>query len=81
MITLEVGKKYKTRDGRIVKLTKHDPDWEGGMYWGSSIDKKRPKIDHERWTTDARWWDYLSSFSPVGYKELRDPDWDLVEEI
>jgi hypothetical protein len=79
-MTLEVGKKYKTQDGRIVKITKYDPEWNGGMYWGSSIDKKRPKIDHERWTPDARWWSYISHFAPEGYQELRDPDWDFVEE-
>ena len=81
MITLQVGKTYKTRSGRLVKITKHCPEWEGGMYWGDSVDKKRPKLDHERWTPDARWWDYLSSFSMFGYQELRDPELDLVETI
>jgi hypothetical protein len=81
MVALEVGKIYKTQNGRLVKITQFNPEWNGGMFWGTSIDKKKPKIDHERWTPDARWWSYMSPFSMFGYQELRDPDWDFIEQI
>ena len=53
-IILEVGKTYKSRDGRLVKIIKGNPPIEGkrdgwdGIYFGKSIDNKKPKIDHER---------------------------------
>jgi hypothetical protein len=75
-----VGKVYKTRLGRLVKITMHDPNWCGGMFWGTSIDKKRPKLDHERFTPDCRWWSYLSVFAVAGGQILRNPDLDLVDE-
>lgn len=81
MVTLEVGKTYKTKEGRLVKITKHEPEWNGGMFWGSSCDDKKPEIDYERWTSDARWWSYISGFSMLGYQELRDPKMDFVEQI
>ena len=81
MIILEVGKTYKTKSGRLVEIIKHDPEWCGGMFWGTSCDGKQPEIDHERWTTDARWWSYLSPFSPWGAQELREPELDFIEQI
>lgn len=81
MIKLEVGKVYKTKEGRLVKITQHDPVWNGGMFWGTSVDKKRPKIDHERWTPDARWWSYMSVFSGFGGEIIRDVEMDFVEEV
>ena len=81
MINLQVGHKYKTKSGRLIEITKHCSEWNGGMFWGTSVDKKKPLIDHERWTQDARWWSYISPFSEFGYQELRNEEWDLVKEI
>ena len=81
MITLEVGKTYKTREGRLVKISKHDRVWLDGVFWATSCDDKQPEIVHERWQPDGRWFSYISAFSQFGYRELRDPDMDIVEQI
>lgn len=81
MITLEVGKSYKTKSGRIIRIIKYDPKWGGGMFWGNSIDGQEPELSYERWTPDARWWSYISQFSLFGYQELRDPKMDIIEHI
>lgn len=84
-LILEVGKTYKSKDGRLVKIIKGNPPIDGkrdgwnGIYWGDSVDKKKPKIDHERYTFEGKWWSYISGFSIVGYQELSDPEMDLVE--
>ena len=86
-IILEVGKTYKSRDGRLVKIIKGNPPIEGkrdgwdGIYFGKSIDNKKPKIDHERYVFDGKWWSYISDFSMFGYQELSDPEMDLVEVV
>lgn len=81
MITLEVGKTYKTKQGRLVKITKHDPLWHAGVFWATSCDGKKPEIHHERWQPDGRWFSFICSFSQFDYQELRDPGLDLVEQI
>ena len=80
-MNLEIGKVYKTQSGRLIKIVNHDPEWSGGMYWGSSIDNQEPKLDHERWTPDARWWSYISPFSMFGFQELRNEKLNLIEEV
>jgi len=80
MITLEVGKIYKTSNGRLVEIIKHDPIWGGGMFWGNSIDGIEPILDHERWTPDAKWWSYISQFSMFGPQILRNEELDFIEE-
>jgi hypothetical protein len=86
-ITLEVGRTYKSRDGRLIEIIKGNPPinderigWNG-IYWGSSVDDKQPKLDHERYIFDGRWWSYISQFSMTGYEELSNPSMDLIEII
>lgn len=85
-IILEVGKTYKTTQGRLVKIVKGNPPINGkrdgwnGIYWGDSVDNKKPKLDHERFTFEGKWWSYISQFSTFGYQELSDPTMDLIEE-
>ena len=86
-IILEVGKTYKSRDGRLVKIIKGNPPIEGkrddwdGIYWGDSVDNKKPKLDNETYVFDGKWWSYISGFSMFGYQELSDPKMDLVEVV
>lgn len=80
---LEIGKTYKSKDGRLIKIINGNPPIEGkrdgwnGIYWGNSVDDKEPKIDMERYTFDGKWWSYISQFSSFGYKELSNPKMDL----
>jgi len=83
---LEVGKTYKDASGRIIQITKGYPPIDGkrdgwnGIYWGDSIDNKKPKIDSERYTFEGKWWSYISGFSSAGYQELSNPKMDLIDE-
>jgi hypothetical protein len=78
MVTLEVGKTYKTSNGRLVEIILHDPEWGGGMFWGNSIDNIEPVLNHERWTPDTRWWSYVKMF---GGMQLRDEKLNFIEEV
>jgi hypothetical protein len=84
-IILEIGKTYKNNSGRLIKITKGSPPIDGkrdgwnGIYWGESVDNKKPKINAERYTFEGKWWSYISGFSAFGYQELYDPKSDLVE--
>jgi hypothetical protein len=84
---LEVGKTYKSKDGRIIKITQGYPPIDGkrdgwnGIYWGDSTDGKEPTVKNQRYTFDGKWWNYLSGFSMFGYQELSKPESDLIEVI
>jgi hypothetical protein len=86
-LILEIGKTYKSKDGRLVGIIKGNPPIDGkrdgwkGIYWGNSVDGKEPKLDHERYTFEGKWWSYLSQFSMLGYKELSNPEMDLLEIV
>ena len=89
---IEVGKTYKSREGRLIKIKKgisplvdesgkeYRDGWNG-VYWGDSCDKKKPKIDNERYEFDGRYWNYLSPFSMAGYQEIRSSGDDLIELV
>jgi|694.fasta_scaffold42387_6 hypothetical protein len=91
---LEIGKTYKNRNGRLVKITKGmEPmidengkpyrDGWNGIYWGDSIDKKRPKIDNQRYEFNGKHWCYFSMFSSIrtdkSDNSFNIPEEDLVE--
>ena len=86
-MNLEVGKTYKSKNGRLIKISKGCPPINGkrdgwnGIYWGDSVDNKEPKIDNERYTFEGRWWSYISQFSMLGYHELSNVEMDLMEEV
>jgi hypothetical protein len=86
-LILEIGKTYKTKDGRLVEIIKGNPPIDGkidgwnGIYWGNSVDGKEPKLDHERYTFEGKWWSYISQFSMLGYQELSNPKMDLFEIV
>ena len=86
-LVLEIGKRYRTKNGRIVEIIKGNPPIDGkregwnGIYWGNSVDGKEPKLDNERYSFDGNWWSYISQFSLFGYKELSNPEMNLLEEI
>lgn len=90
-LILEIGKTYKSKDGRLVQIIKGEPPLNGkidtsfgiggwkGIYWGNSVDGKEPKLDYERYTFEGKWWSYISQFSMSGYQELSNPEMDLLE--
>lgn len=84
-IILEIGKTYKDRSGRLIKISEGLPPIDGkrdgwnGIYWGDSVDGKEPKIEKERYTFEGKQWSYLSAFSMFGYQELNDVEKDLVK--
>ena len=94
-IILEIGKVYKDRSGRLVKISKGIPpvivdgkltkDGWSGIYWGDSVDKKKPKIDNERYQFNGKHWDYWSCFSGIITGESDNsfniPENDLIDEI
>lgn len=86
-IILEIGKTYESKTGRLIKITEGYPPINGkrdgwnGVYWGSSVDDKTPKINNQRYTFEGIWWDYISQFSSFGYKELSNPNNNLIKEI
>lgn len=86
-IILEIGKTYKSKDERLVKIVSGKPPIDGkrdgwnGIYFGVSVDEKLPKLDMERYTFEGKWWSYFSQFSMFGYKELSDPELNLIESI
>lgn len=86
-IILEIGKIYKSKDGRFIEIIKGNPPINGkrdgwdGIYWGNSVDNKEPKLDNERYTFEGKWWSYISQFSFTGYQELSNPEMDLIEII
>lgn len=86
-IILEVGRTYKSNDGRLIKIIKGNPPIEGkregwnGIYWGNSVDDKLPEIDMERYIFDGVWWSYISPFSIWGYQELSNSNMNLVELV
>jgi hypothetical protein len=81
-LILEIGKTYKSRDGRYVKIFKGNPPINGervgwdGIYWGNSIDDLDPKLDYERYIFDGKWWSYLFPNT-----QLSDYHKDLIEVI
>ena len=92
---LEIGKTYRSRNGRLIEIVKGNPPfilgnpplfkrerngWNG-IYWGNSIDNKEPKLEMERYTFDGKWWSYISEFSAIGYQELSDEQKDLIEQV
>ena len=93
---LELGKIYKNRNGRLVKITKcceplidsngkkYRDGWNG-IYWGDSVDKKKPKIDNERYEFNGKHWDYWSFFSSFrtgnSDNSFNVPEQDLIEII
>ncbi len=87
---LEIGKIYKNRKGRLIKITKgNEPminkngelyrDGWNGIYWGDSIDKKRPKIDNQRYEFNGKHWDYWCVFSGI-ITDSDDNSFNVVEE-
>lgn len=86
MNNIQIGKIYKSRDGRLIKIIKGNPPIDSkregwnGIYWGNSVDNKEPKLDHERYTFEGKWWSYISQYSMFGYSELSNPEMDLIEE-
>jgi hypothetical protein len=93
---LEIGKKYRNRNGRILKITKGvEPlidntgnnyrDGWNGIYWGDSVDRKKPKIVNERHEFNGKHWDYWSFFSSIrtGNKDnsFNIPEKDLIEKV
>lgn len=94
-IILEIGKIYKDRSGRLIKITKGIPpviiddvltkDGWNGIYFGDSVDDKRPKIDNERYKFNGKHWDYWSRFSGIFTGEpdnsFNVPKKDLISEI
>jgi len=86
-LILEIGKTYKSKDGRLVEIIKGNPPIDGkrdgwnGIYWGNSVDGKEPKLDHERYTFEGKWWSYISQFSSSGYRELSNHEMDLLEVV
>jgi hypothetical protein len=93
---LEIGKTYKNRNGRLVKITKgmepminengelYKDGWRG-IYWGDSVDEKRPKIDNERYEFNGNHWNYFSVFSRIKTdrpdNSFNEPEKDLIELI
>lgn len=93
-MVLKIGKIYKDRSGRLIKIIKGNPpiltesglqkDGWNGIYWGESIDDEEPKIDNERYEFNGNHWDYWSMFS--GFRTGKDdnsfnvPEKDLIEE-
>jgi len=86
-LILEIGKTYKSKDVRLVEIIEGNPPINGkrdgwnGIYWGNSVDGKEPKLDHERYTFEGKWWSYISQFSMLGYQELSNPEMDLFEIV
>lgn len=84
---LEIGKTYRSRNGRLVQIDRGYPPIDGkregwnGIYWGNSVDGKEPKLDSERYTFEGKWWSYISQFSMFGYRELSNTEMDLIEEV
>jgi len=75
---LEVGKTYTTKEGRQIEIVSHDPNWADGMFWGNSIDNLEPKLVNERWQPDGKWLSYLSQFSMLGARVIRNEKLDLI---
>lgn len=84
-LIIEIGNTYKSRDGRLIKILDGKPPINGkcegwdGIYFGDSVDDKQPALTHERYTFEGKWWSYFSGFSMFGYKELSNPNMDLIE--
>jgi len=74
-IILEIGKVYKDRSGRLIKITEGNPpviidgiltkDGWNGVYWGDSVDDKTPKINKGRYKFNGKHWDCWSIFSGI----------------
>ncbi len=93
---LEIGKTYKNKKGRLIKITKgceplvdengnlYKDGWNG-IYWGDSVDEKKPIIDNERYEFNGKYWNYFSFHSFVRTKKKDNsfniPEEDLIEEI
>lgn len=84
-LIIEIGNTYKSRDGRLIKILEGNPPINGkrsgwnGIYWGDSVDDKQPVLTRERYTFEGKWWSYFSGSSMFGYKELSNPNMDLIE--
>jgi hypothetical protein len=84
-IKLEIGKHYKTKDGRIIFIKDGLPpinnqkDGWNGIYFGEFVDGSDKIIQRFLW--NGKHWDYISQFSSFGYRDLNTPSKDLVEEV
>jgi hypothetical protein len=93
MTVLEIGKIYRSKNGRLIQIVEGNPpvsgkvdtsngigQWEG-IYWGNSVDDKEPKLEMERYTFEGKWWSYISQFAMGGYRVLSNPEMDLLEIV
>jgi hypothetical protein len=84
-IKLEIGKHYKTKDGKIFFINDGLPpinnqkDGWNGIYFGEFVGGTEKIVQRFLWT--GKHWDYTSQFSFFGYSELNTPSNDLVEEV
>jgi len=80
-MNLKIGRKYKARNGQTVLISNGLPPVNGkrlgwnGIYFG-----KIAGVD-ERFTFEGKHWNYHSQYSPWGYQELNEPEFDLIEEV
>ena len=84
-IQLEIGKNYKTREGKIVLVYNGAPPINGerigwnGIYFGKFVDGSSDVV--ERFLFNGKHWNYVSQFSSFGGGEFNIPEKDIIEEI
>lgn len=73
---IQIGKTYKTNNGREIQITEK-LGVLGEIYLGVSIDNQEPNLC-ERYEVDGKWWSYISSFSMLGPRILRNEELNLI---
>lgn len=71
---IEIGKKYKTTSGEVFNIEK------SFAMFGKTIFLGRSEKTSERFIETGRHWNYWSAYSPMGFREINDPKFDLISE-
>jgi hypothetical protein len=77
-LLLEGGKTYFTKHGRFVKLDSEHFGLKG--VFNGYYEKDGRQGDSGRWKSNGAAWNYLSDFSPWGYREMYFPEQDIIME-